>query len=356
MRRELEYELEGAPPAGDKRLVYHPRFGYGWLMRKETAPAEAEMEAYGGTGRRGSGEFEILGTDDRQLVTDTTAIPFRFVCCLDLLFAHPTDATRTFLLRGSGTLISNRHVLTAAHNVLNSLARLGFPDVRARPARIFAAPGRNGRLLPFGRSDATIMRVTPQWEAAPDSQFDFALLTLRDDLGAANQTALGNRPLGFWSHPQRGSGTRIRPLEIRVLRGQPVNLSGYPSDKCLDQPPDRPATQAEIRACTGTVPGLPELTDLGSTQWRAFGNVRDPAPATEPRSITYDLDAATGHSGGPVWLRWQEFRNLVAVNTGGFPRPTAPFDIIANMGVRITNAVLTQIGEWMRADGVRPTF
>jgi hypothetical protein len=32
------------------------------------------------------GEFEILGTDDRQLVTDTDPIPFRFVCCLGSLF------------------------------------------------------------------------------------------------------------------------------------------------------------------------------------------------------------------------------------------------------------------------------
>jgi V8-like Glu-specific endopeptidase len=200
------------------------------------------------------------------------------------------------------------------------------------------------------------MRVTPQWETAPNSQFDFALLTLRDALGAVNQATLGNRPLGFWSHPQLGGGTHIRPLELRVLRQQPVNLSGYPSDKCLNQPPSRPASAAEMRACTGTVPGSPELTDLGSTQWRSFGNIVDPAPATEPRSITYDLDSATGHSGGPVWLRWQDFRNLVAVNTGGFPRPTAPFDIIANMGVRITEDVLKQLREWMKADGVSATF
>jgi hypothetical protein len=209
---------------------------------------------------------------------------------------------------------------------------LGFPGTRARATGIFATPGRNGRLLPFGRSEATIMRVTPEWETAKNTQFDFALLTLRDALGATNQTTLGNRSLGFWSHPRRGGGTHIRPLETNVLRGKPVNLSGYPSDKCLDQPPDRPATPVEIGACTGTVPGSPVLTDLGSTQWRSFGDVVDPAPATEPRSITYDLDAAKGHSGGPVWLRWQDFRNLVAVNTGGFPRSTAPFDSHCHAG------------------------
>jgi hypothetical protein len=43
---------------------------------------------------------------------------------------------------------------------------------------------------------------------------------------------------------------------------------------------------------------------IGTTQWRSFGNIIDPAPATEPRSITFDLDSAAGHSGGPIWLNW----------------------------------------------------
>lgn len=337
----------------DKQLVYHPQLGYGWLMRDRMALSEFEAETYSDSMSYGL-EEEILGTDDRQLSADTAAVPFRFICCLDLLFTNPTNASQTFLMRGSGTLISNRHVLTAAHNVLNNLP--GVPGARIRATRIFAAPGRNGRVLPFGRSEATIMRVTPEWERASNAQFDFALLTLRDAIGATNQTLLGNRLLGFWGHPQRGGGTHIRPLAINVLRGQPVNLSGYPTDKCQDQPPNRAATAAEIAACTGTVPGQPQLMDIGSTQWRSFGNVVDPEPATEPRSITFDLDSATGHSGGPIWLRWEGFRNLVAVNTGGFPRPTPPFDIIANMGVRITDEVLRQLREWMRADGVTPTF
>ncbi len=342
------------PLSGDKQLIYHPRLGHGFLVPKSAAVKE--VTPYGDPGNGGTEESEIFGTDDRTLVTDTTAIPFRFVCCLDLFFQHPTNPAQMFHLRGSGTLISDRHVLTAAHNVLETLTPLGFPGVRATAARISAAPGRNGRTLPFGRIDAVNLRVSPQWQTAANTQFDFALLTLRDAVGAANQAALGNRPLGFWSHPRLGGGTRINPRAIGVLRNMPVNLSGYPSDKCLDQPPDRPATPAEIAACTGTVPGAPELRDLGSTQWRSFGNVVDPAPATEPRSITYDLDSATGHSGGPVWLRWQNFRNLIAVNTGGFPRPTAPFDIIANMGVRITEDVLRQVRAWMRADGVTATF
>ena len=66
--------------------------------------------------------------------------------------------------------------------------------------------------------------------------------------------------------------------------------------------------------------------------------------------MTFDAYSAQGHSGGPVWLNWQGYRSLVAVHTGGFPRPTAPFDIIANEGVRITAPLLQQLRAWMRVE------
>jgi V8-like Glu-specific endopeptidase len=291
------------------------------------------------------GEFEILGTDDRQLVTDTDPIPFRFVCCLESLFR---GRGLTLRARGTGTLISDRHVLTAAHVVLDNLPQLGG---RAKATSILVAPGRNGMRMPFSVSAATA-RIPAEWVRGPSAQFDFALLRL----GRLLRTPAN--PIGFWSHPRLGGGTRIRPIDLRVLGGAAVNLSGYPIDKCLDQPPGRPATPAELAACDAGIRGpVGFFTErIGTTQWRCFGNIIDPAPATEPRSITFDLDSAAGHSGGPVWLNWEGFRNLLAVNTGGFPRPTAPFDIVANMGVRITEPVLKQLRTWMRADGITPTF
>jgi V8-like Glu-specific endopeptidase len=337
-----------------RSLVQHPTLGYGWMMSTTAAMTPVTQRPATGA-RAASASEEILGTDDRQLVADTTAIGFRFVCCLDLLFTHPSNPAQTILLRGTGTLISDRHVLTAAHNILNTLPGVASAG-RRTVDRVFAAPGRNGRVLPFGESRSMTLRVTPEWTAAQNSQFDFGLITLEDALGAATQPALGGARLGFWSHPQLGGGTHIRPLEVSFLPGRPVNLDGYPVDKCRDRPANRAATAAEVAACTGTVPGNPRLTDLGSMQWRAFGSILDASPASEPRCITYDLDSAVGHSGGPIWLRWEKYRNLVAVNTGGFPRPTAPFDIIANMGVRITNDVLRTLRNWMKTDGVTATF
>lgn len=325
------------------------------------------------------GEFEIFGADDRRVVRDTLAIPSRFICCIDSIFINPRDR---FPLpeRGTGTLISDRHVLTCAHVVFEDIStrngalaaagnRTRFPIGYVTPNRLIVSPARNGRVFPVGTATVTNIRVSRGWQAVADrqraagnrrhlftdAQDDFALLTLNRSIGTAIPTST-TQPLGFWGHPRLSGGTRIRPIEIARLRNTVVNVAGYPTDKCLDQPPDRPATPLEIRACRGHVAGNPVLRDQGSTQWVSTGRVINPAPASAPRVITYDVDTANGHSGCPLWLRWEQARNLVAVNTGGFPRETAPFDIVANQGVRITEEVLREIRGWMRADRVEPTF
>jgi V8-like Glu-specific endopeptidase len=349
MSREGE-DSEAADPAA--RLVHDPKRGFAWILPKSSMMTPAVRRE--GVAAEGVNE-EIFAPDTRQVVPDTTAIAFRFVCCLDLLFDHPKDPSQTLLLRGSGTLISDRHVLTCAHNILNVLP--GFAgDGRRRVQRIMAAPGRNGRTLPFGEAGSVTTRVPTEWATADNAEFDFALVTLDNAIGATTFAALGGAALGFWSHPRLGGGTHIRPLDVAWLPGRPVNLDGYPSDKCLDQPPSRALTPAEAAACTGTVPGNPRLRDLGSMQWRSFGNVVEASPPSMPRVITYNNDSAVGHSGGPIWLRWEQYRNLIAVNTGGYPSATPPFTIVANMGVRITDAVLKTVRGWMKADGVNPTF
>jgi V8-like Glu-specific endopeptidase len=274
------------------------------------------------------------------------------------MFFRRDDGAEPHAERGTGTLISPRHVLTAAHNVLDDLSEHGFPTGRRSPTWVFAAPGRHLQNLPFGRSKATTIRVSPEWKAnAPRAkefidEYDYALLTLENELGTVAHQALGGRALGWWSDPKLGGGTRIRPLEPDKLARQAVNLSGYPSDKCEDRPPDRGLTFWEQQQCWTSLAN--RLNPQGSTQWRSFGRVVDPSPSDMRRAITYDLDSADGHSGSPVWLRWSGYRNLIAVNTSGYPGPTN--EIIASLGVRITDQVVRQLRSWMREDGVTATF
>jgi len=258
------------------------------------------------------------------------------------------------VLRGSGTLISDRHVLTAGHNVFDSLARYpeaveaGLAVGRFRPNFIAAAPGQNGRQRPFGISPVVTARASPAWDATAAIQSDFALLTLRDSLGSAPHAALGGRPLGYWGHKALGGGTRIRPLTPATLARKAVNTSGYPRDKCGAAPSGRSATAAEMAAC--------DILDKGSVQFRSFGSVtHSPAPGF-PLMFGHDLDTADGQSGSPTWLRWRDFRNLVGVHRGGLPRDKPPRDVIASLDVRITEGVLDRLRRWIRLDGMSPTF
>ncbi|HEV7587859.1 MAG TPA: hypothetical protein VGO40_06980 [Longimicrobium sp.] len=330
------------PLGGGRRgatLAYHPLLGY--------RPVGAPPSAVRPIGRGSGLETEILGPDQRVHVADTLPVPFRFVCCLDLFFTHPNSPLDQIRVRGTGTLISDRHVLTAGHNLLFRLP--GFPAAgRVAPARVTAIPARSGTASPFGEADAADMRVPAQWTAGTNAEFDFGLITLDVPLGAQPQAALANEPLGFWSCPRRGGGTRIRPRTVADLRNMTVNQAGYPTDKCEDQPAVGSATAAQLAACG--------IDRVGTMMWRSTGTVVNPSPPTEPLSITYDMDSFHGDSGGPVWLRWEQFRNLVAVHTGGFPDPADPTVIVANMGVRITEDVLRQLRAWMRADGVSANF
>ena len=333
-----EIESEGAPaPAGE--LIHHPRLG--WGRRRRRGGPERELEGMAWLAGAGPELEEIIGNGDtRRRVEPTTGVPYRWICNLTLVFGTPGDPAALDEFTGSGTLISDRHVLTAAHNLHNTLGDSVLHTVRTVRVR----PGLNRRRAPFGESVSAKVRVAPAWDGVSDAA-DFGLITLADDLGAQRHASLGRRPLGFWGSPDRGAFTRIRPLKDEVLRGAEVNVCGYPGDKCGNRPARGSATRAQLAGCD---PAL-----QGSTQWRAFGRVTGPLL---PALLTYDMDTAGGQSGSPVWLRWKGFRTLVAVHGGKLDDPARSGVTAVNEGVRITDAVLAQLRAWMREDGVTAAF
>jgi V8-like Glu-specific endopeptidase len=339
-------------------------------LEAATWPYRPSTSGFAAAHRRGYGEYEVVGHDDRVRVTNTLEIPFRFVCCLEFVFRHPTTNERTGW-RGSGTLISDRHVLTAAHNVLRdmSVTDSTFPINYVFPNQMLVAPARNDRNFPGNFSEVQTARVSPLWQATanrqrtagnrvhiePPRQSDFALLTLRTPLGAREPNApvgmqLPAPPLGFWGHPQFGGKTRIRAYNTAMwhkLRNESLNISGYPGDKCRHRTL-RILTERERDACLKEIPGMEPFVDLGSTQWRSYGRIVNPF---DPSGLlSYAIDTAAGHSGGPVWLNWEGHRNLVGIHTWAL-------NSTANAGVRITEPLLRQLRDWMmRLDRVRPTF
>jgi V8-like Glu-specific endopeptidase len=119
------------------------------------------------------GEAQLIGVDDRQLVLDTEAIPYRWICRLDLYFSDPGNPGRTISRLGTGTLIGPRHVLTAAHNLYDRVPGIST-RARQRVRSVRVTPGLNDvdelgdRLAPFGWSYSAGVRYSDRWRTLRD--------------------------------------------------------------------------------------------------------------------------------------------------------------------------------------------
>jgi glutamyl endopeptidase len=268
-------------------------------------------------------EREVLHRpDQRTQVTNTEAVPFRWICQLEMRARDTTNTMVTANSIATGILIGPRHVLTTGHTLLAQNGR--FEATHA-----WISPALNGSHRPFGRVEATTFRTHPLWfsNGRQNDDYDYGLITLKDAIGERRFGSLGNAPLGWWGDPANGGGTRLERVAPTSLDGVTVNVAGYPNDK--------PA----------------------GTMWMSSGQttpLRDPQGqiTTLARRLPHNADTHSSQSGSPVWMRDTEkgLRYLVALHEGAidltFTRATGTQTQRFNVAIRVTLELLRQIAAW----------
>ena len=240
----------------------------------------------------------VIGVDSRVMVTDTSPVPWRCICHLEVEYEFgPTGF-------GTGFLIGPKSVLTAAH-VLDSPARNG--TTRRRKARqVRVIPGRNGTMAPYGFfvSPYSDCKIPEQWlvngDDQPDRGWDFAMIAIPETFS-----------------------TEQRPTAERL---------GYFGLKCFTGSEEAKANMLFVNNA-----GYPYEADKAyGTLWYNAGRVR----TVEKTYIEYMVDTEGGQSGSPVYYYDKESnqRYVIAVHTTG--------DFV-NRGLRITQDVFKTIKEWV---------
>lgn len=121
--------------------------------------------------------YSIIGSDDRVKISDTTKLPYRFICSL-MAF----DKDEIPVSEGTAWLAGKNIAVTAGHNIYNGKNEIGT---------IYIMPGENGEKFPYGKIKVTKVHVPAAFKEFKDQHpdamrpmYDFAILELEKPIGA----------------------------------------------------------------------------------------------------------------------------------------------------------------------------
>jgi V8-like Glu-specific endopeptidase len=143
---------------------------------------------------------QIVDVDDRVQVTNTSAVPWKRICFLEITAKNG----KKFI--GSGALVAPRTVITAGHCVY-------MHTQGGWPASITVTPGRNGSEMPFGQASAVGLRSVNGWVSMHKREYDYGAIILPPSY-TRDQSAFG-----------------FASMQDAALRGKKLNHAGYSGDK-----------------------------------------------------------------------------------------------------------------------------
>lgn len=224
----------------------------------------------------------VIGTDNRFKITATTSYPYSTYVKMYMTFPNGLRYI------GSGTLVGDKHVLTAGHCIY-SAGDGGWAT------SITVYPGLAGSYAPFGSTYATYLRSVTQWTGSTNYDYDYGIITLASNIGQA---------AGWHGYAYFSSGTS----------GLAMGVYGYPADR-----------------------------DSGLYQYGAYDYVR----TYTTNRLYYYADTYGGQSGGAVISRGSTYNDyLFGIHSGS----NYVGSTLYNRATRMTSGIFNHIASAKAAD------
>src|SRR5262245_62034303 len=162
---------------------------------------------------------KLVPAPTQNHVANPSDIPFRWIAHVAVLKngRRPPDS------HGSGVLISDVHVLTAAHVVRNVLKDPGRFSVEVT---IGVDRGKSLVTRPLSKRPDVPYEVLKG-----DDAYDYAILTLSSRIADLTPPELNGAKLCYWSSSQCGGGITAIPVEPANLDRETAFTAGYPRNR-----------------------------------------------------------------------------------------------------------------------------
>lgn len=193
--------------------------------------------------------------------------PFRLIC---KIFGANIDSDRE---EGTGFLVGNKHVLTAAHILLNRYNKI------VKPSKVDIIPGDDDGFIPFEMSKAKKIHLFPGYKVGTQVCANDLALIETENFVTLNAPDPGPGIWGAVPNAVDNIGTSMGALKGWRPGRFNVNIAGYPSESEI------------LRHSFDATLNIPnaKLLTLPTSKQNKFLFVRN--------------DARRGMSGSPVWVK-----------------------------------------------------